>query len=282
MASPFPGMDPYLESHWGDVHASMIVYARDQIQGLLPPDLRARIEERVLFQTGSEEDDWAFPDVRVIKRQPGQESPRAKQKHLAVVEPLVVHLGDPITETFIEVRDAKSRMRVITVIEILSLSNKLAGARQEKYLKKRRELRNGRVSLVEIDLLRRGKRLFPFPSEYLPPQYRTSYNIWARRGWNPDDVEVYAVPMRQRLPVIKVPLRETDHDVPLDLQPLIEQVYQNGGYEDIDYERDPVPPLDPDHAGWADALLREKGFRKSKTRRRGSRGNRNGKRRKAD
>lgn len=32
MASPFPGMDPYLEQHWGDVHPSFITYARDQLQ----------------------------------------------------------------------------------------------------------------------------------------------------------------------------------------------------------------------------------------------------------
>ena len=32
MASPFPGMDPYLEAHWGDIHASLIIYARDQLR----------------------------------------------------------------------------------------------------------------------------------------------------------------------------------------------------------------------------------------------------------
>jgi len=36
------------------------------------------------------------------------------------------------------------------------------------------------------------------------------------------------VPLRQRLPAIRVPLRETDADVPLDLQALIEQVYRHG------------------------------------------------------
>ena len=32
MASPFPGMDPYLEQFWGDVHHALITYARDQLQ----------------------------------------------------------------------------------------------------------------------------------------------------------------------------------------------------------------------------------------------------------
>lgn len=40
-------MDPYLEAHWGDVHARFIAYASDQLQSKLPSDLRARVQERV-------------------------------------------------------------------------------------------------------------------------------------------------------------------------------------------------------------------------------------------
>ena len=85
--------------------------------------------------------------------------------------------------------------------------------------------------------------------------------------------------LRESLPVISVPLRKTDAEVRLDLQTLVDQCYRNGGYERLNYEREPDPPLDPDDAKWADALLREKGFRKGKAR---GRSGRNGKRRKAD
>jgi hypothetical protein len=62
--------------------------------------------------------------------------------------------------------------------------------------------------------------------------------------------------------VINVPLRTTDADAPLDLQALIDQCYQNGGYDDdIDYQNESVPPLDPDDATWADAPLRKQGAR---------------------
>lgn len=50
MASPFPGMDPYLEQFWRDVHASLIIYARDQLQTRLPAGLRVRVEERVVVE----------------------------------------------------------------------------------------------------------------------------------------------------------------------------------------------------------------------------------------
>ena len=68
MASPFPGMDPYLEQFWRDVYARLIIYAADQLQGNLPSDLRARVEERVVVEPGEGEWRSVYPDVRVVER----------------------------------------------------------------------------------------------------------------------------------------------------------------------------------------------------------------------
>ena len=64
---------------------------------------------------------------------------------IAVAEPLVVHLeqDEPVRQGFIEIIDIKSGRRVVTVIEILSPSNKLPGPGRELYLKKQDELRAG-------------------------------------------------------------------------------------------------------------------------------------------
>ena len=68
MPRSFPGMDPYLEAHWRDVHASLIIYTRDALRGLLPQSLRARVEERVLLATAAGfGESWLFPDVRVVE-----------------------------------------------------------------------------------------------------------------------------------------------------------------------------------------------------------------------
>src|SRR5207247_9563391 len=68
MASPFPGMDPYLEAHWRDVHARLVVYACDALQGVLPTALRARVEESVLLETPTGIGDHPlYPDVRVFE-----------------------------------------------------------------------------------------------------------------------------------------------------------------------------------------------------------------------
>ncbi len=73
--------------------------------------------------------------------------------------------------------------------------------------------------------------------------------------------EVYPIHLRNRLPIIRIPLREGDDDVALDLQALIDQAYRNAGYDATDYSDDFVPPLKGEDAAWADALLREKGLR---------------------
>lgn len=263
MASPFPGMDPYLEQHWGDVHHRFITYACDQLQSRLPRDLRARVVERVFVESEQGVERSIYPDVRVVERGKEKAPFPAAESALAVAEPLVLHLDDePVTEGFIEILDVGSGKRVVTVIEVLSPSNKRAGEGQNLYLQKQRECKQGRVSRIEIDLLRAGRRVLAVPPQRIPPSHRTTYQVCVCRGWQPRRAEIYPVPLRERLPIIKVPLRETDADVPLDLQALIDQCYRNGGYDDdLNYKVDPDPPLDPEDARWVDELLRSQGRR---------------------
>jgi hypothetical protein len=145
-------------------------------------------------------------------------------------------------------------------VEVLSPSNKYAGPGRELYRQKQRDLAAGTVSLVEIDLLRAGPHVLQLPLARYPPDYRTPYKVCVHRGWKAT-AEIYRVPLREPLPAIRVPLRPTDADAPLDLQALITQVYRHGRYDDIDYTVPPVPPLDPDDAAWADELLRAAGKR---------------------
>ena len=70
MPSPFPGMDPYLEAHWRDVHTTLVVYIRDALQDALPPQLRARVEERVVLEGDEGLGDPLYPDIRVIEHRP--------------------------------------------------------------------------------------------------------------------------------------------------------------------------------------------------------------------
>jgi hypothetical protein len=228
-------MDPYLEAHWRDVHASLVIYSRDALQSVLPVPLRARVEESVLVET----------------------------------EP------EPVSETFLEIIDRESGNRVVTVIEFLSPSNKSPGPNREQYLRKQHEICSSDANLVEIDLNRFGTHALAFPLEHLKPQGRTAYMACVQRATRCGLAQVSPIVLWERLPVVKIPLRPDDADVPLDLQALVEQCYRNGGYEGtLNYGIDPDPPLTGPDKEWADEWLHEKGLRpRKKSRRRRGKSN---------
>lgn len=264
MKSPFPGMDPYLEAHWGDVHNSLMTYTRNQLQRQLPKDLRARVEEQVTVEDDEAEraQHWK-PDVRVVERPNGNGgAPPPTAGGLLVAEPLVVEWDEePAVQRSVHIIDTRSGHRLVTAIEFLSPTNKTDSSGRATYRRKQRELRRGGVSLVEVDLLRTGDYVLAAPSAGLPRDFLTPYRVCVSRGWKSGAAELYRVPLRERLPAIRVPLRESDPDVLLDLQALIEAAYADGRYDDIDYSQDPDPPLSPDDAAWADQLLRQQGKR---------------------
>jgi hypothetical protein len=249
-------MDPYLEQHWGDVHSSLVIYARNQLQRVLPKDLRARVEERVVV-TGLHRPRALYPDVRVIETGRRSRRPARSAAGSAVVEPVTIELPDePETQTFVEIRQVSGDARVVTVVEVLSPSNKRPGDAQELYLRKQLEFLQAGVNLVEIDLLRAGDWIVAVPLARLEPSLRTPYRVVVRCAGRPLQADYYPIPLTERLPGIKVPLRPDDRDVPLDLQILVDQCYADGGYHDIDYGAEPVPPLPPAMARWASQLLR--------------------------
>ena len=152
--------------------------------------------------------------------------------------------------------------RVITAIELLSPWNKGPGTLKKAYRKKLDDYARGGVSIVEIDLLRFPPRdRLPIGQVVLPPRRRAPYLTCVQRAWRQDVWEIYPMNLRQPLPRIPIPLRQTDGDIGLDLQPLIDRAYNAGGHDDIDYSQPTSPPLDTEDAQWAQELLQSAGFR---------------------
>jgi len=268
MPSPFPGMDPYLQAHWRDVHHRLITYACDAMQPHLPPGLNARIEERVYFEDDRGSGRSVYPDVRVMAGPRPLLRPAeggGDTATLAVDEPVVLTLpSEEIAEGYIRIVDAATGGRVVTVLEFVSPANKTPGPGREAYLDKQREARQAGANLVEVDLIRGGPWVLAFPEPAVPPEYReTTYHVGTFRAARPADYELYPVSLRERLPNVRVPLRPGDSDVVLPLQDLLAQAYRNGAYEDLDYTRDPSPPLAGEDAAWADELLRAAGRRRA-------------------
>src|SRR5262249_36759978 len=160
MPSPFPGMDPYLEASWGDVQPRLIVYACDALQEVLPASLCARVEERVILETGSDLSDERFsPGVGVVVHPADPEVPRESPGTVATEPMLQLVDQQPLTEAFIEVFDVSNGNAVVTFIEILSPANKTPGDSMDAYLRRQQEICRSDTNLVEIDLLRTGKHV---------------------------------------------------------------------------------------------------------------------------
>jgi hypothetical protein len=263
----FPGMDPYLEDPqlWTGVHASLIVYIRNHLQPLLQPRYIAAIEERVYLE-GSGTD--RIPDVWI-------ERTKKKNGSVAVAEadaPIVVTVPElEIHETFVTILDRHSGRQLVTVIEVVSPSNKYAGPGRDSYLAKQHEVRVSTTHLVEIDLLRTGPHVLAV-AEWMaraqgPYDYLTSVN---RADGERNEFDLYPRALKQRLPRIAIPLAGSDPDVVLDVQAVIQQTYEDGCYADrIDYKAPCVPPLTRAQKTWARRLIGGKPPKASTPRRNG-------------
>lgn len=252
-------MNPFFEQRWRGAHSALITYLRDALQERLPPDLIAGSEEEVVTIGAGEPPKTYRPDVQVREpwtlKEPGAAEVTATGPPTGATEPIRVFIEDEI-ERWLEIRNANGRL--ITVIELLSPTNKLEAPDRDLYLRKRRRFMSGGANLVEIDLVRQGAWIFPQLIRDVLRRSNAIYGISVHRAARPGDYEVYPIGLRERLPVIRVPLRPTDADVVLDLQPLIDQCHERGRYHMLNYSLELTPPLSPEDATWANLLLREK------------------------
>ena len=265
MRSPFPGMDPYLEGPrlWPDVHHSLISGIRQHLNPQLRPKYVARIEERVYISDETDAGRKAIiPDVHVVlptnHQSAGGRRHQASPGEVAQAVEVVELIDQEIHEPRLEIFDVDNR-EVVTVIEVLSPTNKIRGSEgRREYLNKRRAVIASSTHLVEIDLLRSGAPVFV--GQELPPH---EYGVYVSRAL-PDARRglFWPILLAQRLPVVWIPLRGADPDVPLDLQLVLQGQYDEAGYDvDIDYTNDPDIPLPAEATKWADDLLRANGLR---------------------
>lgn len=256
--NPLPGMNPWLEAYWGDIHTSLTTYARDEIQRQLPSSLHAHVEE---YLAVAEADDEPLggrrisPDI-VIRGQKLASATETGASPLAVLDEPDSHpitfrrVAEQQTLRYIRIVDLKNNHRVITVIEFISPASKTF-AGKEQYRRKQNELIDGGVSLVEIDLLRRGEWIIASDYRNYPIQYRGPYRICVTRSSSVLDGEAYHATFAKPLPNVRIPLRNDDADIVLPLQKLLNLAYENGRYGTLlDYDQPPEIALDEDSWKW--------------------------------
>lgn len=266
MPSPIPGMDPFLEDPavFPDLHDNLIAEMRNAINAQLPPPYYARSASRVWVEPSQRR---VGPDVNVLRpERPGAGSASPAPVATASARlPVVVRI--PLEEhrqTYLDIYAKPGEERLVTTIEILSLTNKISGGEgRPQYLQKQREVLGSKVNLVEIDLLRGGQHTTAVRLEdALAKAGPFDYHICVRAFEEPTDFVIYPISLGERLPVLGIPLLPGDGAVPVDLQLLLDRCYDSGLYQrSISYtHRVPAPPLRTEQTAWIEQLLRDKGI----------------------
>ncbi len=257
MRPQFPGMDPWLEHPdlWSDVHTSLITAIRDALSPLVLPRDFVGVDSRTTVLTGMDVERVYRPNVLVHAVEPpanfeGKNVAAAAHASVRTIEVIVPVQEDEIEETFLTIKELPGR-KLVTVIEVLSPTNKKAKQARAEYLEKRHNLIRSGVHFVEIDLLRSGEPM-PVINSAPPSDYRI---LICRRGRAKRAV-LHAFSWTVPIPEISIPLLPGDAEPILDLNSVLHGLMDRVQYDVVvDYEIPPEPPLRPEDESWAAAII---------------------------
>jgi len=242
-------MDPFIEAFdlWGDFHDKLIADLDRELSTRLPRKYAVRLNARsyIAIDEDSQNDFLMLPDISVRRRRgrEGKESSGAAKSTVTTLDPPFVMMA-PLEvehrETFIEIFELRPERHLVTGVEILSPSNKRPGTQGWKdYFRKRQVFLNGTANFVEIDFLRGGRRM-PMRHSWPDSPY---YILVARKNRVPQ-CGVWPAHSHQALPRIPIPLGRGDSDLEIELQPLVDAIYERARYsDDINYLRKVSMPL---------------------------------------
>lgn len=260
MTRPFPGIDPYLElpPYWGDFSPTLLASIRNQLLDKLLPDYDVPMEEYLMLTSDDEPLHRVVPDITIST--PNWWSDGLSGGSTAVLEPATSEMEYPEferhTERHLQIIH-RAMERVVTVIELLSPSNKAAG--QDglgKYLDKRNEFLSSGCHLIELDLLRGGQRL-PMSAPLPPGDY---FALIGRVGHTPR-CQVFGWSLRAKLPLLPIPLLPDDPEATLDLDAEFGSAYESSFYSRrLPYREPLVPPMREDDNAWVRERLQTAGL----------------------
>lgn len=261
MPSPFPGMDPWLEAPpvFPNLHSRLVHAIEEALNAQLPKGYVAFSKSRVWV----DDELTREPDVTLYGR---DDPPANESAAILTLDGLKLisrrRKSDPIEEPYLEILSDQGK-RLVTALEVISLSNKRAGKDgRESYQQKQNEYALSGVNLVEIDLLRRGphvsaislarlrRRLGPF-----------EYHVGVVVAGDPPTDYAAGIRLADRLPAIGIPLDPGVHPVTIELQPMLDRIVDSSRYtEFFRYTDPPDPPLTAEQQAWASGILKEKGL----------------------
>jgi hypothetical protein len=256
-------MDPYLEEPltWRTVHGALLTNLMSQLNATLPEGLMAVIEDRVVISTQRS----INPDVSILRFSTAPNRPQIRGGTATLVaaeaDPaFYVRHEMPLPQRHVAIRTVRGEL--VTVIEVLSPTNKRSGKDRAEYKNKQAELLASDVHLLEVDLLRGGEYTVAVSKEDVDANSEWDYLVSLHYGGTGEEYEFWPISLRRRLPRVYVPLTDGLPNQVIDLQAALSLTYDDGPFaRATDYRRAASPPLSEHDADWADALLREKQLR---------------------
>ncbi|HZZ79889.1 MAG TPA: DUF4058 family protein [Gemmataceae bacterium] len=251
MPSPFPGMNPYLEREgiWKDFHDSFLMTIRNRLVPQVMPNYIVKLGEYLFIHEPSAEPRLLVGHGDVsLSRTNGIQPEPVETVGLLTPTKIRIPFVDLEEHVFLEIRD-RENLDLVTVIEMLSPSNKKPGADRDQYLAKRALLLRSEAHFVELDLLRGWARM---PAE---PEQDCDYCVMVSRVESRPEASFWSIGLRSSLPTIPIPLRGENAAVRLDLQAILNETYDQAGYQYHLYRGSPNPRLRPDDAAWAATIL---------------------------
>ena len=254
--NPFPGMNPYLEQPrlWPEVHNELIALLWSSMAAQMPLGCRLAIEERLeVWETSLVDDSsrYVVPDLSVTQRREAEIEVALKERTIPEGG-IEVMIPVPMRVTFLEVRAESGQ--VVTVVEVLSPTNKVPGRGRMDYLSKRNDVLESDVNLVEIDLLRAGD---PMPLATTVPDCH--YRILVSRERQRPRAYLLPFMIQEAIPKFLLPLRLGDDELTVDLGSMLAQMHRMSRYNSfLDYDSPPPgPALEPDHGQWVEERIAE-------------------------
>jgi len=245
-------MNPYIEqdAYWQDFHLEFLPAIRERLVAQVRPKYIVLLDEHIYVHELPRDPRRFVGRADVSVAAPPR--PRAEEAVGVGILEAPVQVQIPVQDVrripFLEIRDRQGR-ELIAVLEMLSPANKHGGPDREQYLAKRGRLLKSSAHFVEIDLLRGGR---PMPLRDRP---RCDYSVLVSTATARPSAGFWPIRLRQRLPAIPIPLGPQDSNARIDLQEILDHVYDATGYEDFIYAGRPEPPLSSRDAAWARKFL---------------------------
>ena len=259
MKSPFPGMDPYLEKSgiWNQVHHDLLNDIRRFLIPKLQPNYYVSVEQTTYLSI-IPPDSIGRPDVIITTKKTNETgivapvlTMETATAQAVAVQAKIVELPRPefIRHRYLSLKHLASS-EVVTVIEVLSPTNKTSNQGRKEYNDKRMNIIGSFTNLVEIDLLRIGE---PFP---IYPMEDSHYRVVIFRSFRRPSAEAYFFGIRNIIPDIPIPLKRHEPETILPLNNILHNLYSERRYDlIINYNEPCQPPLNDEDSAWAKHYL---------------------------